>query len=397
MLRFHQAVVAIVFAGLIFGLQTQSILALQKNKANEKGPAYTKIPKGDLNFPLMGEFAGQLTGGTQTLALQIRTIGTDRFDALAYYGGLPGQSGHQPEPIHFIGMRSGEMVVLSGGPWAIFVEKDLCKIVDREGNKVGELKRVVRSSPTLYAPAPKLATVLFNGKNTDQFTKAEMTPDGLLMQGADSSPMFQDFDLHIEFRLPYMPVADDQNRANSGLYLQSRYECQVLDSFATQPKINGCGALYRFKKPDVNMCLPPLTWQTYDVSFTAPRWAAGGTKIRNAFITSWVNGIKVQDNVELPNKTGAGKVEAPTLLPIRFQDHGDPVRFRNAWVVDRGLTSVQFPVTPSRKERQSAIRAEKKKKRAGEKKSRKRKSKKKRKLSDPDNIIEDVVYSDGAR
>ena len=71
-------------------------------------------------------------------------------------------------------------------------------------------------------------------------------------------PMFQDFDLHVEFRLPYMPTAEGQKRGNSGVYLQSRYECQVLDSFAQDRLINGCGAIYTFRKPDLNMCFPPL-------------------------------------------------------------------------------------------------------------------------------------------
>ena len=93
------------------------------------------------------------------------------------------------------------------------------------------------------------------------------------------------------------------------------------------------------------MCFPPLVWQTYDIQFTAPRWAADGSKVRDAQITSWINGVKVQDNVSLPNKTGAGQIEEPTLLPIRLQNHGDPVRFRNIWVLDRDLTNVkEFPV-----------------------------------------------------
>ena len=167
------------------------------------------------------------------------------------------------------------------------------------------------------------------------------------MEGADVKPMFQDFNLHVEFRLPYMPQADGQARGNSGLYLQSRYECQVLDSFATEPVYDGLGALYKFKVPDLNMAFPPLSWQTYDVHFTAPRWAADGTKIRDAHITSWVNGVKVQDNVALPNKTGAGRPEEPILLPIRLQNHGDPVRYRNIWIIDRGLASGEFPIRPT--------------------------------------------------
>ncbi len=327
---------------------------------NGKGPAHTEPPKTDLNFPLMGEFLGRIKsadGSNQVLGLQIRVIGKDRFEANAYLGGLPGQPKFQPTPFPMIGKRSEGFVVLSGGPWAIFVEKNTCRVIDRKGKQVGQLRRLRRTSPTLHATPPQDAVVLFDGTNTDQFSVGKMTDEGLLMQGADLRPMFQDFNLHIEFKLPYMPEADEQKRGNSGLYLQSRYECQILDSFATTPVINGCGALYRFRAPDLNMCLPPLVWQTYDVQFTAPRWASDGTKLRNATLTSWVNGTKVQDNISLPNKTGAGKLEEPILLPIRFQDHGDPVRFRNAWIVDRGLVNSEFPVSSTQEQRQAANKA----------------------------------------
>ena len=195
------------------------------------------------------------------------------------------------------------------------------------------------------AKPPAGAIVLFDGTGTEQFTEARMTEDGLLMEGADLKPMFQDFNLHLEFMLPFMPAARDQGRANSGVYLQSRYEVQVLDSFAMEPRTNGCGGLYRFRKPDVNMCFPPLTWQTYDIVFTAPRWAADGTKLKNARIRIWLNGVKIHNDVELPNKSGRGKPEEPTLLPIRLQDHGNPVRFRNIWIIDRGAAApARFPI-----------------------------------------------------
>ncbi len=345
------------------------------DKANDKGPAFTEPPGDNWTFALTGEFVGVVKANdrnSELLGLQIRAISDDQFDAVAFLGGLPGQKNHQPEPIRMIGKRSGEFVVLSGGPWAVMVEKDSCRLVDLEGNKVGKLKRINRKSPTLYANPPEGATVLFDGTTTEQFVNAEMTDDGLLMQGADVKPMFQDFNLHIEFRLPYMPHADGQKRGNSGLYLQSRYECQVLDSFAQTPAIDGCGALYKFKAPDLNMCFPPLVWQTYDVQFTAPRWAADGTKIRDAHVTSWVNGTKVQDDVALANKTGAGKPEGPLLSPMKFQDHGDPVRFRNVWVVDRGLTKVEFPVVPTKDQIQAAIRAELQKKKERARQVRKR-------------------------
>lgn len=321
-----------------------------QGKKPGKGPAYTEPPKDDANFVLMGEFVGPISVGEneyQPLGLQIRAIGDDNFEAVSFIGGLPGEKKHKPEAVKMIGRRSGDFVVLSGGPWAIFVEKDRCLIIDREGKKVGQLDRIERSSPTLGAQPPQGAVVLFDGSNVDHFSNAQMTKDGLLMEGADLKPMFQDFDLHVEFRLPYMPIAQGQSRANSGLYLQSRYECQVLDSFTLDRMVNGLGALYQFRKPDINMCLPPLVWQTYDVHFTAPRWAADGSKIRDAHVTSWINGVTVQNDVALPNKTGAGKPEEPLLLPTKLQNHGDPVRFRNIWLVDRGLTpGIKFPVFP---------------------------------------------------
>ncbi len=347
----------------------------------EKGPAYTSPPAKDMSYPLMGEFLGSVTaddGKKQVVGLQIRSVGNDQFDAIAYYGGLPGQPNFNSEPIHMIGKRSGEFVVLSGGPWAIFVEDRQCRLVDLKGKSRGQLKRIKRRSPTMYSPAPEGAVILFDGSGTDQFTTGEMTGDHLLMEGADVKPMFQDFNLHVEFRLPYMPYADGQQRGNSGLYLQSRYECQVLDSFALIPKIDGLGALYRFRPPAINMCFPPLVWQTYDVQFTAPRWNADGTKARNATITSWVNGVKVQDNVSLPNKTGAGKIEEPLLLPTRFQNHGDPVRFRNIWVVDRGLATGEFPQTPTKEQVQSAIKSEQLKRKERAKVVRKQAAEKKR-------------------
>ena len=359
----------------------QSELLYGQKASNDKGPAFTEPPLDDPSYALMGEFVGTVKSDDKKstyLGLQIRTMGQEQFEAIAYHGGLPGQKKHQTDPIRMIGKRSGDFVVLSGGPWAIFVEKNSCRVVDRQGNKVGQLKRINRKSPTMYAKPPEGATILFNGTDTNQFVKAEMTADGLLMEGADVKPMFQDFNLHVEFRLPYMPFADGQKRANSGLYLQNRYECQVLDSFAQTPEIDGCGALYRFKPADLSMCFPPLVWQTYDVQFTAPRWSADGNKIRDAHVTSWINGVKVQDNVALKNKTGAGKPEGAFLSPMRFQDHGDPVRFRNIWVVDRGLINSEFPVIPSRSEIQAAIKLEQQKKKQRAKAARKRAAMKKK-------------------
>ena len=206
--------------------------------------------------------------------------------------------------------------------------------------------------------------VLFDGTSTKLFKDGKMTKDGLLMEGTEFKLMFQDFNLHLEFMLPYKPLGRGQDRGNSGLYLQSRYEVQVLDSFAKISAFNDCGALYRTRTPDLNMCLVPLQWQTYDIMFTAARWTSDPQKARNARITVWLNGVKVHDNVELPSKTGAGKIEEPTLLPTKLQDHGNPVRYRNIWLIDRGLSQGgTFPVlTPEKKpepQKKAPVKAEK--------------------------------------
>jgi len=332
----------------VLALLSLTVASVAWGENGPRGPVHLEPPKNDVSYLLMGEFAGEITAGEnqkETIGLQIRPLGKGAFEAISYAGGLPGQDKHQPEPTRMVGKLAGDFLVLSGGPWAVFAEKDYCTLISRSGDKLGRLERIVRRSPTLAAPAPEGALVLFDGSDVEQFVNGQMTEDGLLIEGTDFKPMHQDFDLHLEFRLPYMPEARDQGRGNSGVYIQGRYECQILDSFGDLPVFNGAGALYRYRSPAVNMALPPLTWQTYDIRFTAPRWAADGTKVRNARITAWLNGVAVQDDVELEGKTGAGQDESPLLLPTKLQNHTDPVRFRNIWIIDRGLApSAKFPI-----------------------------------------------------
>jgi hypothetical protein len=178
--------------------------------------------------------------------------------------------------------------------------------------------------------------VLFDGKGINRFPKSRVTDDSLLMEGITSEDLFQDFTLHIEFRLPFMPEARGQARGNSGIYLQGRYEVQMLDSFGLDGKDNECGGLYKISAPRENLCFPPLTWQTYDIDFTAAKWDANGQKNANARITVKHNGVTIQDDVELPGDTAAAPLkEAPTPGPIHLQNHGNPVRYRNIWVLPK--------------------------------------------------------------
>ncbi len=146
---------------------------------------------------------------------------------------------------------------------------------------------------------------------------------------------FTDFYLHLEFRCPDMPEATGQAKGNSGVFLQGRYEIQVLDSsgFAVPGK-GDCGAIYNQFAPLVNACKAALEWQTYDVFFRAPREGAHvGPRL-----TVLHNGLLIHNNVELPGVTGAALDEAVYAPgPLLLQDHSDLVCYRNIWVVELPL------------------------------------------------------------
>ena len=134
---------------------------------------------------------------------------------------------------------------------------------------------------------------------------------------------------------PFKPLGRGQDRGNSGVYLQDRYEVQVLDSFGLKGENNECGGIYTKAKPAVNMCFPPLVWQTYDIDFEAAKFDADGKKTKNAVATVKHNGVIIHDNFEIDGSTGGGKPEGPTPGPIQLQGHGNPVFYRNIWVVER--------------------------------------------------------------
>lgn len=145
---------------------------------------------------------------------------------------------------------------------------------------------------------------------------------------------FGDYRLHVEFKVPLLP--DDvtgQNRGNSGVYQQERYEVQILDSYGDPtPDTNEAGAIYLVKAPDVNASTAPETWQSYDITFRAARYDAAGSKTENARVTVVWNGQKVHDDVEIPAGTGGNIPEGPSTGAIRLQDHGNAVQYRNVWI-----------------------------------------------------------------
>ncbi len=293
----------------------------------------------DPDFQLQGEYFGRIRradGSTGYEGLQVIARGDGKFDAVHYRGGLPGGGWNRTDKWPLSGTRDGETLTLSGEGGTVVVTGGKAEVATKEGNSLGTLDRMLRVSTRQGAKPPRNATVLFDGSNVDAFTNGRITEDGHLDMGTEFANTASDFRLHVEFRLPYMPYATGQQRANSGVYLMSRYEVQVLDSFGLDGVKNECGALYRQQEPEVNMCFPPLRWQTYDIDFTAPRFDESGKKVQNARITVLHNGVPVHDDYEVVAKTGAGKPEGPNLLPTKLQNHGNPVVFRNLWIVNRG-------------------------------------------------------------
>jgi hypothetical protein len=339
---------------ILFISMTPSFSFAQRHKSM---PAVTNISDVDQNYFYQGEYYGSISIPVRPypwkhIGFQVVALGKGHFSGVAYTGGLPGSGWNRRDREQFSGELQNGMIWFPGKPYSYLVEGHSITVYDSTNSPLGQLPKVSRVSQTLGLYPPRGAAVLFNGTNTDQFQNGRMTFDGLLKQGADIKKPYGDFSLHLEFRLPYMPDARGQARSNSGVYLQSRYEVQILDSFGLEGEKNECGGLYKQRAPDLNMCFPPLTWQTYDLDFTASRFDANGKKTRKARLTVWHNGVLIHNNVEIENKTGAGKKEGPNSLPTKLQNHNNPVRFRNIWVVEHdnpiGIPSPQIHSQPDR-------------------------------------------------
>lgn len=289
---------------------------------------YTDPSQTDADFAYQGEYAAPGWG------LQVVAGGDGKFTAMLYHGGLPGSGWNGRDRFPCTGQLEGESLALSTTRYGVRVAQGFATIWSR-GERIATLVRTHRTSRTLGLAPPSNAKVLFDGKTADGFQNAKLTDDGLLKIGTTTREPVGDFRLHLEFRLPYMPHARGQARANSGVYIQQRYEVQILDSFGLEGIANESGSLYRQCAPLLNMAFEPLTWQTYDIWFRQARWSADGkTKLAPARITVLHNGIPVHWNHAIAGKTGAGKAEGPEEFPIVLQDHGNPVVFRNVWMVE---------------------------------------------------------------
>lgn len=294
------------------------------------------------DYKIQGEYSGTIDDdGTEAkFGIQVIALGDGKFAGVGYMGGLPGDGWDRSEPIRVAEAKLTDgILTLQADDATTLVADGVASINNDDGKVVGRLKRVVRKSSTLGKKAPDGATVLFDGSSVDGWEfrgkPAKMTDDGLLMAGAHSKQKFQDHKIHIEFLLPYVPKARGQGRGNSGIYLQGRYEIQILDSFGLTGEHNECGGVYTIRKPDENMCFPPLQWQTYDIEYHAAEFD-GDKKTKNAWMNVKHNGVTIHERVELPKKTTAApNAEGPEAGFVYLQDHGNPVRYRNIWVEEK--------------------------------------------------------------
>jgi len=207
--------------------------------------------------------------------------------------------------------------------------------------------------PRLVTPgegtqAPSDAIVLFDGKKLDEWLSAKDSSaakweisEGAMTVKPGTGDMitkrnFSDFQLHLEFATPEIVKGEGQGRGNSGIFLQNRYEVQVLDCYQNRTYSNGqTGAIYKQSIPLVNACRKPGAWQTYEILYTAPRFNQDGILLTPAYVTVLHNGILIQNHVAVKGTTeyiGLPKNEAHGKGPLKLQDHGDLVRYRNIWV-----------------------------------------------------------------
>ncbi len=304
-----------------------------------RNPEITDPAKAAKNpdFKIQGEYVGEgawAAGDKTKVGAQVIALGNGQFTVVVTKGGLPGDGWRRGEPrFSMKGQRDGKVTTLSSDKFSGQIAGKTMTITGEDQTKL-HLKRTVRHSPTEGAKPPKAATVLFNGTTAENFEHGTLLKDKNLLSEATSKQKFGDYKLHIEFRLSYMPFARGQGRSNSGVYLHDCYEIQVLDSFGLEGENNECGGFYQLRKPDVNMCFPPLTWQTYDVDFTAPKYK-DGKKVANAKVEVRHNGVVIHPEFELEHNTPGREEEGPAPRPLYLQGHGNKVEYRNIWVVEK--------------------------------------------------------------
>ena len=322
-----------------------------------------KDPTLTADFKIQGEYLGELSCGCD-FGAQVIALGGGQLQAILCPGGLPADEREPGDKRTLLAgkLMGAKAVFTSAEGNRRYLDRSAAKfsatigfppaghktaratiakgrMTGQYGKRTFELKRIQRQSPTIGAKPPKDAVVLFNGTNSDAWIGGRVDAKTKLLNtdGRDikTKRSFQNYTMHVEFLLPFKPAARGQGRGNSGFYQVDHYEVQILDSFGLEGKHNECGGIYSKLDSKINACLPPLQWQTYHVEFTNAVMKNGG-KIKNARISVKLNGIIIHDNAEITGKTGGARPGLEgTPGPIKLQGHGNPLQFRNVWIVER--------------------------------------------------------------
>ncbi|MEK6236154.1 MAG: DUF1080 domain-containing protein [Planctomycetales bacterium] len=335
-------------------------IAASAQKGTFTDPSDPKLP---VDFKIQGEYVGKIDGGGK-LGCQVIALSNGAFQAVLTPGGLPGAGWDRKNKSLMDGRLDGDKAAFSpakGNKKYLGNSPEQFSATSKfppeghqdasatlagdtlagkfDGGKSFTLKKTVRASSTLGAKPPQGAIVLFDGTNTDQWQGGRLDEKTKLLNtdGKDilTVKKFNNYVMHVEFLLPYRPAARGQGRGNSGFYQVDHYEMQILDSFGLEGKNNECGGIYSKSPSLVNMCLPPLAWQTYDVHFTNAV-AENGKKVKSARITAKLNDVVIHDDLEISGKTGGSRNEPEgTAGVLKLQGHGNPLQFRNVWILEK--------------------------------------------------------------
>ncbi|MBV9467897.1 MAG: DUF1080 domain-containing protein, partial [Abitibacteriaceae bacterium] len=314
--------------------------------SNAQGAAQ---PPADPVDNFMAEYAGTFTpndGSANNMTADVVGEGNGSYRVVLF---MPTADVNKPNRVEITGKQQDNTVPFTGNAGGLDWTGSLGDhklTLTGKGNGGGQitLQKIVRHSPTEGIRPPANAIVLlpyvpgqapsmneWKNKNWPAYADGSVSSEG-----GDTSSVrdFGDMQLHCEFRLPYEPTERGQGRANSGLGFVERYEIQILDSFGLKPGAGDVGSIYNITPPSSNPELPPLQWQTYDIVFHAPRMGPDGKVEKLPRVTVYLDGVKVQDDKEIPRGTGIGPAEHAARGPLKLQFHHHPVRFRNIWAVE---------------------------------------------------------------
>ncbi len=321
---------------------------------------FTDSDRAGADFQIQGEYVGKV-GDEIPIGIQVIAVGNHDFEGVLYTGGLPGAGWDQGMVFHVKGKTADRDTVFHGihGERLMFTNSNFHGTIRDAGfqgvahmfrSRVDDvtfhLKKAHRISPTLGSRPPTGAIVLFDGTNVDEWKDGRLVDDSLLGVGTTSKRDFGSIAIHLEFRCPFMPTAQGMKRGNSGIYVKREWEVQIIDSFGWHhenrkferlSKFGRCGGIHEMVPPRINMSFPPLSWQTYDIEFMMAKFDNSGQKTRPATMTVRHNGVLIhQDYVLPPVPAGLAESESKEHLngPVFLQDHGNPVRYRNIWVVE---------------------------------------------------------------